>query len=282
MESVEQLGTDTLFNKWRGGSAEAGREMAQRFSDWYYAVASSRLGEAGGREPLERACQCFAQGILGLNEAKDLAPWAHELLLGEINAHGGRNPGDDQPGRATGQRSPTSLLRSAAGGMSREPIRILALAYDASFPIEGVMEACKELGGYPYAVLHARYQVKNWLADNEGVEFEELPAAPSLDRAPLPLYEAGRMQSSQEDGAFERWMLSDLALCRDVAEFSPFALALRGGALAPNAGTPITPRSERIDSSRFQLPKAGGEHRMLWWGLGLGFVLVLLASWASH
>ena len=281
MEPTVESSTDALFKHWRHGNAEAGRIMAQRFSDWYYAVASARLGEAGGREPLERACQCFAQGILGLTQPEELAPWAHDLLLSELNAHGGRSPGGDQPGRATGERSPTALLRAAASGMSREPIRILALAYDASFPIEGVKEACAEFGGYPHGVLQARYQVKRWLTEHEDVQFSELPADPSLDRAPLPLYEAGRMGSEAEDGAFERWMLSDLSLCRDVAEFSPFALALRGGALAPQAGSPVTPRSDRIDSSRFQLPDPTGERRLLWIGLAAGLALVGLAAWVT-
>jgi hypothetical protein len=89
------------------------------------------------------------------------------------------------------------------------------------------------------------------------------------------------MGSDAEDGAFERWMLSDLSLCRDVAEFSPFALALRGGALAPQAESPVTPRSQRIDSSRFQLPDPTGEGRLLWVGLAVGLCLVGLAAWVA-
>ena len=29
-----------LFKKWRSGDAESGQSMAQRFSDWYYAIAA--------------------------------------------------------------------------------------------------------------------------------------------------------------------------------------------------------------------------------------------------
>ena len=54
--SVQQL-----FRKWRGGDAEAGKVMAQKFSDWYYAVTTVRVADRSGREPLERACQGFAQ-----------------------------------------------------------------------------------------------------------------------------------------------------------------------------------------------------------------------------
>ena len=33
------------FKRWRSGDADAGVSMAQRFSDWYYAITVMRLGD---------------------------------------------------------------------------------------------------------------------------------------------------------------------------------------------------------------------------------------------
>jgi hypothetical protein len=43
------------------------------------------------------------------------------------------------------------------------------------------------------------------------------------------------MTPGKEEQAFEIWMLSDLRLCKDIAEFAAFALALRGGAYAAHS-----------------------------------------------
>ena len=58
---------------------------------------------------------------------------------------------------------------------------------------------------------------------------EVAPDNPVLDRAPLPLYESGRMATEQEEVNFEHWMISDIDLCKDIAEFAHFSIALRGG-----------------------------------------------------
>ena len=49
MSSTDTRSTRELFRAWRSGDGEAGQVMAQRFADWYYAIATSRLGEAAGR-----------------------------------------------------------------------------------------------------------------------------------------------------------------------------------------------------------------------------------------
>ena len=274
--ALEEAPTAQLFALWRDGDAEAGEVMAQRFSDWYYAISSSRLGELKGRPPLERACQCFAQGILNVNSADELGPWAHRLLLEEIEAVADRLPGGDQPNHLTRERSPTALLLQAKGAFPLEKLRLLSLAYDPTFPVEEVAQRAEGHGGYPLAVLEARYALKRWLQEEEEVPFTELPVEPNLDRAPLPLYEAGRMQSKAEDEHFEQWMLSDLSLCRDVAEFSAFALALRGGALASVAGSPVSPR-ETGGLGAFQLPGVGdGSQRKAVVAVAIVGALVLL------
>ena len=63
MATTDTRSTSKLFTEWRGGDAEAGQIMAQRFADWYYAIATSRLGEDGGRGPCETACAKFGEGI---------------------------------------------------------------------------------------------------------------------------------------------------------------------------------------------------------------------------
>ena len=75
----------------------------------------------------------------------------------------------------------------------------------------------------------ARYRVKQWMRDHKRVPFEVAPEDPIIDRAPLPLYESGHMATDQEEANFEQWMISDLDLCKDIAEFAHFSIALRGG-----------------------------------------------------
>ena len=63
MADMAALNSHQLFKQWRSGDAEAGKAMAQRFSDWYYAITTARLGDENGRGPLERSCVSFQQGI---------------------------------------------------------------------------------------------------------------------------------------------------------------------------------------------------------------------------
>ncbi|MED5373474.1 MAG: hypothetical protein VX899_20815 [Myxococcota bacterium] len=224
--------TQQLFNKWRSGDAQAGQVMAQRFSDWYYAISASRLGDRNCRSPLERACQRFAQGVASVTEARQLPGWAHGIIAEEIQVAGGRVQGGDHPNALTGQRSPTELLQQVAPHLTPQQRQLLALSFDTSSSLEEVKTVSDAAGGYPLAVLQARYALKRALRDKAGVAFTEVPEKANLDWGPLPLYEGGRMSEGKEEQAFETWMLSDLVLCKDIAEFAAFALALRGGAYA--------------------------------------------------
>lgn len=232
MSDIAGQTTQQLFNKWRSGDAQAGQVMAQRFSDWYYAISASRLGDRNCRTALERACQRFAQGVASVTDAKQLPIWAHAIIAEEIQAAGGRTGGGDHPNALTGQRSPTELLQQVAPSLSHQELRLLALSFDASAPLTEVKSAADASGGYPIAVLQARYALKRALVNQCAVAFTEVPEKANLDWGPLPLYEGGRMTIGREEQAFETWMLSDLKLCKDIAEFASFALALRGGAYA--------------------------------------------------
>lgn len=235
MSDLRTVPTQELYRNWRSGDADAGQAMAQRFSDWYYAVTASRLGDAHGRVPLQRSCTRFQQGIVSVAKESELVGWAHGILAEELQTAGGRIPGGDFPNQLTAGRSPAELLGAARAALPADEVRLLAHAYDAAWPLDDVTREAEAMGGMPLAVLRARYTLKRWLRDNAGIAFTEVPAEPNLDYAPLPLYEAGRMESAAEETNFEKWLLSNMSLCKDIAEFGVFALALRAGAFRGGA-----------------------------------------------
>lgn len=229
--------TKDLFRAWRSGDAEAGQAMAQRFADWYYAIATSRLGEKVGREPCEKACARFGEGVVKVTDSRALAKWAHDIIVEEVATRGGRTRDGDEPTAYTGQQRPKQLLAKCRRKLEPE-MKLLEAVYTGQ-PDEIADQLAAPLGGMPIAVLKARYRVKQWLRDNAKVPFEVAPDDPVLDRAPMPLYESGRMASAAEEANFEQWMLTDLDLCKDIAEFAQFAIALRGGLPADTgAATP--------------------------------------------
>jgi hypothetical protein len=227
-----------LFKRWRGGDAEAGQAMAQKFTDWYYAVSAVRLGDARGRVPLQQACTAFAQGITTVTRAGALVDWAHEIVQREVDGAGGRIDGGDFPNALTGHRSPVHLLEQVRPHLSNDHVTLLHATYAPQTSLEALTALAEEHGGWPLAVLEARYALKRALRDHARVNFSVVPDKPVLDRAPLPLYEAARMATADEDAAFEKWLISELELCRDVAEFATFAHALRSGAFEAPAIAP--------------------------------------------
>ncbi len=141
-------------------------------------------------------------------------------------------------------QSPKALLLGARSDLPAE-LELLEACYALQADPTAIDRLAEPMGGNPLGILRARYRVKAWLAANRQVPFQVMPAEPNLDRAPLPLYESGRMASAQEEVNFEHWMITDLDLCKDIAEFAPFTVALRGGlpkvradstAAAPSAG----------------------------------------------
>ena len=225
----------TLFKRWRSGDADAGVEMAQRFSDWYYAITVMRLGDNNARIPLEKACQVFAQRIMGISSADELIDFAHQIVLEEIRQVGGRSPGGDFPNAMTSNRSPSALLKEAAKALPAEQLQPLHQLYSGKLTLDS--ESSAEL---PLVALRARHTLKRWLNENADVPFTCLPPTPDLDRAPLPLYEAVRLANNAEERAFEQWLLTNLDLCKDVAEFAAFAHAMRAGALKDAQDAPLT------------------------------------------
>lgn len=232
MSDLNTVAPQQLFKQWRGGDATSGQAMAQRFSDWYYAVTACRLGDQHGRTPLQRACTRFQQGIVSVSNPADLADWAHTILSEELRMAGGRIPGGDFANQLTGGKLPSEILARARQALPASQVRLLAHAYDARYPYERVAKEAEALGGMPFAVLDARYALKRWLRTEGRVPFAEVPEKPNLDYAPLPLYEAGRMSNANEENGFEKWMLQNMPLCKDIAEFGVFALSLRNGAFA--------------------------------------------------
>lgn len=226
-----------LFRKWRGGDEAAGQEMAQKFSDWYYAISTIRVPGQEGRPPMEAACQGFAQGIITVTRPRALVDWAHDLLERELMAAGygldaNKGTGADTPNAMTRNRSPQELIQNVTGQIEPGHLRVLALAYDPATGLDVVDRAADSLGGTPFAMLEARYALKRALRDTQDVPFAVVPDEADMDRAPISLYEAHRLASGQEVSELEKWLLSDIELCKDIAEFSAFVHALRGGALA--------------------------------------------------
>jgi hypothetical protein len=235
-----------LFRQWRGGDAEAGKVMAQKFSDWYYAVTTVRVADGSGREPLERACQGFAQGIVTVTRPSALVDWAHGLLEVQLQSIGrgleaGPCSGGDYPNALTKKQSPTQLIQASAQSMDPAQLRLLAHAFDGATPIETLEQIGDEMGGLPFAMLDARYALKRKIHSSAEIPFAVVPNESDMDRAPISLYEAGRLASADEVCSLEKWLLSDIDLCKDIAEFSAFVHALRGGALSAHLSTQPAP-----------------------------------------
>lgn len=244
--SVQQL-----FRQWRGGDAEAGKVMAQKFSDWYYAVTTVRVADRSGREPLERACQSFAQGIISVTRPSTLVDWAHGLLEEELKGIGrgldaGPARGGDHANALTRNESPTALIKAAVTQLTESQRHLLASAYDLKTPVEEIEALGEDMGGLPFAMLDARYALKRALHESAEIPFAVVPDEADMDRAPIGLYEAGRLASGAEVATLEKWLLTDIDLCKDVAEFAAFVHAMRAGALAefiqaPTRAAPAAP-----------------------------------------
>lgn len=229
MPANERRNTRQLFKDWRSGDGQAGQLMAQQVADWYYAIATSRLGERRGRAPCDAACAAFGTGIVEVTESRKLIPWAHSLIVEELKSTGEARATDgDDPSAYTGSQRPKALLLAARSKLPKE-IELLEVVYGADADRSRIEALAEPLGGNPLGILKARYAIKRWLRDHRNVPFEVAPDEPVLDRAPLPLYEADRMASSAEEAQFEQWMLTDIDLCKDIAEFAHFSIALRGG-----------------------------------------------------
>lgn len=251
--------TQDLFSRWKKGDADAGQDMAQRFSDWYFAVSAARHGEVRSRPALERACQLFAQGIAQVTNESELEEWAHGIL-GEELAQLEDSKGVDEPSRLTGQRLPSRLLNRAVSEARCPLLPVLAMAYDSAVSTEALERACEEGGGYPLAILKARYELKEWLGSQEAIPFQIQPDEVVLDHLPLALYEAGRLEEA-EAKSFERWFLNDVRLRKDVAEFSAFSQSLRTGVLAAlvpkesaKSSSKSASRTEKVQLS-YQVPQ---------------------------
>lgn len=266
MAENAEVTVQQLFERWRRGDAEAGRLMAQRFSDWYYAISAVRLGDRKGRGPLDRSCKAFAEGVVAVTRAGDIVEWAYGLVQQEVANAGGHISGGDIPNAVTRNRSPSKLLRQVRGDLDGDQLRLLHLVYSGRGAPDEVARLAESQGGMPLAALRARYTLKRLLKQNADVPFQETPIEIDFDRCPLPLYEANALASADEVMAMEKWLLSDSVVCRDVAEFATFAVALRGGALTSDEPADTTtaevvrtqPASERpretITAPRETLP----------------------------
>lgn len=270
MAEQESNSIANLFRKWRGGDPAAGAEMAKRFSDWYYAITVVRLGEVQGRAPLVKACETFARDIVSVNSSGRLSEWAHGVIQTELGAAGSRIPGGDHPNSITRDRQPSEILKNAWKDLPHERLLLLSHAYSSDYPGPALVDEAEQRGGYPLAILEARGALKRWLKDVAGLPMQVVPGTPEADLAPLPLYESFRLASPAEEAAFEQWILTRFDVCRDIAEFSPFAHALRGGALST---PPVEAPPPAEVAVRAPIPPA---LKIGFWVLFVGLLLTLI------
>lgn len=278
MSATDTRSTRELFRAWRAGDGEAGQAMAQRFADWYYAIATSRLGESRGRGPCDTACAAFGQGIVNVTESRALVGWAHEIIAGEISKAGARATDGNESSSFTGNQAPKPLLQRARKVLPAE-VALLEACYSPNSPESTVTALAGPLGGVPLGILKARYRIKKWLRDYASVPFEVAPDNPVLDRAPLPLYEANRMANPNEEAQFEQWMLTDLDLCKDIAEFAQFSIALRGGIPQGEADAPKAPPAAAAGHSKPETtqptaPQPAGTQLMIFGGVAIVALLL--------
>lgn len=242
--SAESPSTQVLFEAWRRGDAQAGQQMAQRFTDWFFAIAAVHSGEAQGRQGFQAACDRFSQGVAAVPDPRRLGPWAQNVAKELIHAGRPRLDDGDFVGTYTAQHTPKQLLAAAHEDLPEE-LALLDAAYRGS-----------EVND-PTAVLHARYRVKKWL-QQQGMPFRVVPTQIDPDLNPLPFYEAGQMGQPNEYVRFELFLLDEPELVQDVAEFAHFAIALRGGVgdapppattgQAPKPRATVTPGATRKTS----------------------------------
>jgi hypothetical protein len=247
MSVPSNLTATLLFKEWRSGKPEAGQQLAQLVSDWFYAICSARFGESGGHHIFQTVSQQFGDGIVGVSHSSELVSWAHGLLLEEISKSDLQSTAENTASAYSGGHLPADLLLGVRAAMPSE-VALLNAFY--SHQEEATVDAlAADLGGLPGALLHARYAVKGWLKEQHDLPFEVIPDKPNMDLFPLPLYEAGQLKNQQENEGFETWMLDEPDICQDLAEFAPFASALRTGLLFeeeanPNPTTPQQPKQK--------------------------------------
>ncbi len=215
--SIATQSTETLFQNWRRGDASAGQAMAQRFTDWFFAISACRLGEGDGEPAFREACSAFSRGVGRVADARRLLGWAHGIVREQVYpVDGGRRAAGDPPNAWTRKQPPRQLLLHA-----RQAIPDVMALVEPGYRDGRTAD--------PAALLHARYALKAWLKQRFEIPFRVLPERADADRAPLPFYESGHMADENEETHFELYMLTDMEVCQDVAEFAHYAIALRGG-----------------------------------------------------
>lgn len=260
-----------LFKTWRVGDAEAGTQLAQRVSDWFYAICSSRYGEAQGYPVFQSASRRFGEGVVGVAHSEDLVPWAHGILSTEIIRAGLTPTAVNVASGYSGGHPPVDLLFAAKAAL---PMEVDVLRRFFTGEDEASLAPLVEpLGGVPSALLHARYALKRWLKTEYDLPFEITPNEPNMDLFPLSMYESNRMKNESEVSRFEKWMLDNTSLCRDVAEFAPFAAALR---MSPSEMTQTNDAQAAAPASS----ETTGRMTNLTFAFGLILVLCSLAAFA--
>jgi hypothetical protein len=219
---------EKLFVNWHNGDKTASEQMADRFDLWFDALTTFYLGSNSQKDSsYQKVCKTFSGNIQKIKKSRDLVPFAHEILSKELSS----NPGttvDDFTNAMLNQKPAAELLNSVWNDLTPTEQASLLQVYGAS----------NERTNTPFIVLSARNKLKSLLQQQCGVEFISIVKRLERDLCPLPLYEGNKLLNAQEAQYFERWLLNAPNICQEILEFSPFAHALRNGAIKEVSITP--------------------------------------------
>jgi len=218
---------EELYLRWKLGNQAAGQMLANRFSQWFGAVITIRMGTTRGQQPLQNACARFSQDFGTVDTVEKIHLWAHSVLKGAA-PETGKPQNDDVPAEvATALRKAKNLKPAPHPNLGD-----LYNFYAGSMPSEQASSIA------PKDLLAARYALKRQLKDKYGIPFTVTPQrAINPDARPLPWYEARRFEYPEEGTRFETWLLNQNDLCVDLWEFAPYANCLRVGLPIENPPT---------------------------------------------
>ena len=225
-EPIEKL----FINWYNNEDPEAASKMVYRFELWFDSLSLFYLGENSQKQQIyKKICQTFSSNIKQIRKPKELVPFAHDILHKTLPKE--ILTEKDYTSSMLNERSAGDLIKEVWGNLSPSEQSILLQNYQSSEPVSNL-----------YKLLSARASLKR-LLQQVGINFMILEQNPDPDLIPLPLFEAGKLKSKDEERYFEYWLLNVESVCRDIAEFAPFTQALK---LENFGAKPVKPTKETV------------------------------------
>jgi hypothetical protein len=195
MAEPAAVSSHQLFKQWRSGDAEAGKAMAQRFSDWYYAITTARLGDEKGRGPLRARMRRVPAGHRRVAQGEPALDWAHDIVAKEVDAAGRRNTGGDFPNALHEEPVAHEPRPHGSGQARRGTDRAAPEGVQRLANADTIANLAAKSGGFPGAGLPGRHALAQALQSEAGIEFTTSPIPRTSTGARCPLYEAGKLAS---------------------------------------------------------------------------------------